>query len=161
MRTRRSSSDVTLALLTGLGIGSALMFFLDPRGGARRRALVRDRTARVVRAGRDELRQEVQDARNRISGAVAEARGRLRHEVVDDDQLVARVRADLGHRIDRAGVIEVAADRGTVTLRGEISREELDEVLGTVRRVSGVERVTNHLTVQETSADSFATPPQG
>ncbi|HEX3233964.1 MAG TPA: BON domain-containing protein [Gemmatimonadales bacterium] len=158
MTKRRSSSDVTLALLTGLGIGGALMFFLDPRGGARRRAVVRDRTARAMRAGRDELRQDVQDARNRISGMVAEARGRLRHETVDDEQLVARVRADLGHWTDRAGAIEVAADRGTVTLRGEVSREAVGDMLSAVRRVPGVERVVNHLTVRETSAGSFAGP---
>src|SRR4051794_20461001 len=111
MTKRRSSSDVTLALLTGLGLGGALMFFLDPRGGARRRALVRDRTARAMRAGREELRQDVEDARNRISGVVAEARSRRRHETVDDEQLVARVRADLGHWTDRASAIDVAADR--------------------------------------------------
>jgi osmotically-inducible protein OsmY len=158
MKAKQSTSDVTLALLAGVGIGGALMYFLEPRGGARRRALIRDRAAHALRAGKEEFRQEVQDARNRVSGAVAEARARLRHEAVDDDQLVARVRADLGHRVDRAGAIEVAADRGTVTLRGEVSREELDGVLGSVRRVPGVERVTNELNVRETPSGSFASP---
>jgi osmotically-inducible protein OsmY len=71
---------------------------------------------------------------------------------------VARVRADLGHWTDRAGAIEVAADRGTVTLRGEVSREAVGDMLSAVRRVPGVERVVNHLTVRETSAGSFAGP---
>jgi osmotically-inducible protein OsmY len=154
MKAKYSNSDLTFALLAGAGIGGALMFFLDPRGGARRRALVRERTGRAIRTGREELRQEVEDARNRISGAVAEARGRMRRQPVDDDQLVARVRAELGHHVDRTGAIEVAADRGTVTLRGEVPSDELDDVLETVREVPGVKRVENQLDVRGTPSGS-------
>jgi hypothetical protein len=149
MRSKYSYSDLTFAFVAGAGIGGALMYFLDPRGGARRRALVRDRTARAIRTGKEELHQEVEDARKRISGAVAEARGRMRREPVDDEQLVARVRAELGHHVDRTGAIEVAADRGTVSLRGEVSREELGDVLSAVRGVPGVKRVKNELDVRE------------
>jgi hypothetical protein len=154
MKAKYSYSHLTFALLAGAGIGGALMYFLDPRGGARRRALVRDRTARAIRTGKEELHQEVEDARNRISGAVAEARGRMRREPVDDDQLVARVRAELGHHVDRTGAIEVAADHGTVTLRGEVSRDDLDDVLGAVRGVPGVKRVENELDVREAPSGS-------
>ncbi len=154
MKAKYSNSDLIFTLLAGAGIGGALMFFLDPRGGARRRALVRDRTGRALRTGREELHQEVEDARNRISGAVAEARGRMRRKPVDDDQLVARVRAELGHYVDRTGAIEVAADRGTVTLRGEVSTEELDDVLDAVRGVPGVKRVENQLDVRGTPSGS-------
>ena len=156
MKAKQSHSDLTLALVAGVGLGGVLMYFLDPRGGARRRALVRDRAAHALRTGKEEIRQEVKETRNRVSGAVAEARGRLRHEPVDDEQLVARVRADLGHRVDRAGEVEITADRGTVRLRGEVSREELDGVIGSVRRVPGVGRVTDELTVRETPSGAFA-----
>jgi osmotically-inducible protein OsmY len=149
MKAKYSNSDLIFTLLAGAGIGGALMFFLDPHGGARRRALVRDRTARAIRTGKEELHQGVEDARNRISGAVAEARGRNRDAPVEDDQLVARVRAALGHHVDRTGAIEVTADGGTVTLRGEVSREELDDVLGTVGGIQGVRRVESHLDVRE------------
>ena len=149
MKAKYSNSELIFTLLAGAGIGGALMFFLDPRGGPRRRALVRDRTARAIRTGKEELQQEVEDARNRISGVVAEARVRMRREPVDDEQLVERVRAELGHHVDRTGGIEVTADRGTVTLRGEVSGEALDDVLGTVGGVRGVRRVENELEVRE------------
>ena len=35
-------------LLTGLGVGAGLMYFLDPRHGNRRRALVRDKVNSTV-----------------------------------------------------------------------------------------------------------------
>jgi len=149
MKAKYSRSDLIFSLLAGAGIGGALMFFLDPRGGARRRTLVRDRTARAIRTGKEELQREVEDARNRISGAVAEARGRMRREPVDDEDLVARVRAELGHHVDRAGAVEIASDHGVVTLRGEVPRDELDDLLDTVRGVQGVKRVEHQLDLPE------------
>jgi hypothetical protein len=154
MKTKHSKSDLTLALLAGAGIGGALMYFLDPRGGARRRALLRDRTARAVRTGSEGLHQEMEDVRNRISGALAEARGRMWRQPVDDEQLVARVRAQLGHHVDRTAAVEVTAERGRVTLRGEVSSEELDDVLDAVRSVPGVRRVENQLDVREAPSGS-------
>src|SRR5712691_403166 len=47
--------------------------------------------------------------------------------------------------VDRAGAIEVTGEGRMVTLRGQVSREELDDVLGTVRGVTGVERVESQL----------------
>jgi osmotically-inducible protein OsmY len=160
MKATYSNSDLIFTLLAGAGIGGALMFFLDPHGGTRRRALVRDRTARAIRTGKEELHQGVEDARNRISGALAEARGRRRRAPVDDEQLVARVRAALGHHVDRTGAIEVTADGGTVTLGGEVSREELDDVLGTVREVQGVRRVESRLDVREMPSGSAPGRPR-
>src|SRR5437762_2747075 len=71
MKAKYSNSDLIATLLAGAGIGGVLMFFLDPRAGARRRALARDRTGRAIRTGKEELQQGVEDARNRISGAGA------------------------------------------------------------------------------------------
>ena len=45
--------DDRKALLTGVGVGVALMYFLDPERGRRRRALVRDRLAHGARLTRD------------------------------------------------------------------------------------------------------------
>ena len=140
-----------LAALAGLGIGAAFMYFLDPQGGAKRRALVRDRAGRALRTGKREARDVAEDARNRAAGAAAELRGRMADERITDDQLVERVRAELGHHVERARAIEVVAENGAVTLRGEVPPEKLEEVLSTVRGVRGVESVDSQLRVPGTS----------
>jgi osmotically-inducible protein OsmY len=144
IKPRNRQSNRTTALLAGIGIGAALMYLLDPGGGARRRALVRDRTASALRSARRELRDRAVDARNRARGFVAERR-RGAGEPLDGDRLVARVRAELGHHSEHVRDIEVVADGGTVTLRGAIPAHERDEVLAAVRRVRGVERLNDEL----------------
>ena len=47
----------TSKLLAGMGLGVVLMYFLDPKRGARRRGLVRDKLARLLRVGDRELFQ--------------------------------------------------------------------------------------------------------
>ena len=148
MRPDSSSRDRSSTLLLGVGIGAALMYFLDPGRGARRRALVRDQATSALRSGRQRVQERAVDLRNRASGAVAEARGRMQDEAVSDEQLVARVRSQLGHHAEHARAVEVAAQGGTVTLRGQVPREEVDDVLAAVRKVRGVERVENELAVQ-------------
>jgi osmotically-inducible protein OsmY len=149
MNRDSSGGDRTSTLLLGVGIGAALMYFLDPGRGARRRALLRDQASSAVRSGRQRVQQRTEDLRNRASGAVAEARGRLQDEPVGDEQLVARVRSQLGHEVEHARTIDVAAQDGTVTLRGQVARSEVEEVLAAVRGVRGVERVENELAVRQ------------
>lgn len=145
------TSGTALTLLTGLGLGAALMYFLDPDRGARRRALVRDRTTSALRQGGREAQGIAEDARNRAVGKAAEIGGRLRDEQVTDDQLVARVRAQLGHHIERARAIDVVAEGGRVVLRGEVAADEVEDVLSTVRGIRGVDEVDNQLGIRGSS----------
>ena len=62
-----------LSMLAGLGVGATLMYLLDPRGGGRRRALMRDKSIKVSRRTMEALRGHAQDARNRMKGAAHEA----------------------------------------------------------------------------------------
>ncbi|HET6578785.1 MAG TPA: BON domain-containing protein [Gemmatimonadales bacterium] len=149
MNRDSSGGDRTSTLLLGVGIGAALMYFLDPGRGARRRALLRDQAGSAMRSGRQRMQERAEDLRNRASGAVAEARGRLQDETVSDEQLVARVRSQLGHEVEHARAIDVAARDGTVTLRGQVARTEVEGVLAAVRGIRGVERVENELAVRQ------------
>jgi uncharacterized protein (TIGR00106 family) len=142
------ASGKGLTLLIGLGLGAALMYFLDPDRGARRRALVRDQASSALRQGGRGAQGIAEDARNRAAGTAAEIGGRLRDEQVTDDQLVARVRAQLGHHVERARAIEVVADGGRVVLRGEVGADEVEDVLSTVRGVRGVDHVDNQLGIR-------------
>ncbi len=141
----RSRADRAGTLLAGVGIGAALMYFLDPDRGARRRHMLADQVASTLRSARRDARDALDDVRNRTRGLVAETRARLREKTVDDEQLVARVRAELGHRVEHARAIEVVADGGTVTLRGQVPAEERSDALAAVARVRGVGSVNDQL----------------
>jgi gas vesicle protein len=45
----QNNGKIGIGLLTGIGLGSGLMFFLDPNRGKQRRALVRDQAKRTSR----------------------------------------------------------------------------------------------------------------
>jgi hypothetical protein len=62
-----------LSMLAGLGVGATLMYFLDPRGGGRRRALVRDKSLKATRKTKRAMHGRAQDVRNRAKGAAHEA----------------------------------------------------------------------------------------
>jgi hypothetical protein len=133
------------ALLTGVGLGAALAFILDPDRGARRRALVRDKAVRGTHVTGEALNATARDLANRSRGIVAATRGRWFGEFVDDDRLVARVRAKLGRVCTHPRAIDVDARDGEVTLRGPILSNEVDNVLGMSASVRGVNSVVNGL----------------
>jgi hypothetical protein len=45
----QNNSKIGLGLITGIGLGTGLMFFLDPHRGKQRRAAVRDQAKRTSR----------------------------------------------------------------------------------------------------------------
>ncbi len=60
--------DRTLSLLAGLGLGAGLMYLLDPQMGRRRRALVRDKAARLAHEAQDAAQVVGKDFGNRARG---------------------------------------------------------------------------------------------
>lgn len=141
----RAGGSPVLTLLAGLGLGAALMYFLDPERGRGRRHRAAEQVASAARDAQKRLHDVAVHARNRGAGAVAEVRGRLTEEEVTDEQLVARVRAELGHHIENVRPIEVAAEGGNVTLRGDVPAQELPAVIAAVEKVRGVEWVDDRL----------------
>ena len=63
-----------IALLAGLGGGIALMYFLDPGEGRRRRALFRDQVTKWTGIGRRAVEGRAKDLSNRTAGLAHEAR---------------------------------------------------------------------------------------
>jgi hypothetical protein len=63
-----------LAIITGLGIGAALMYLFDPEGGNRRRALIRDKGISLKRKTREAVSGKVTDLTNRSKGMLHEAK---------------------------------------------------------------------------------------
>lgn len=148
-RAGAARSDRSVPFLAGIATGAALMYFFDADRGTRRRHMLAAQLGSSFRSVRRDARDAVVDVRNRAKGFVAETRGRLRDERVDGDQLVARVRAELGRHVEQARAIEVVADGGTVTLRGQVLAEEQPGLLAAVAKVRGVESVNDQLEVQQ------------
>lgn len=138
---------VSRDMLVGLGLGAMVAFMADPRGGGRRRALVRDQVIRAGRKTRDAVDATARDLKNRTSGTIAATRSRWSDEGTDDRRLIERVRAKLGRACSHPHAITVDAIDGRVILRGPILADEADDVLATVGSVRGVSSVTNELEV--------------
>lgn len=125
--------------------GAAAMYYLDPDGGRRRRAMVRDRG---VAMGHDAQRVAQTKARRvagHARGALARARAALADAPVGDDLLHDRIRARLGHMIDYPGQIHVDVDHGRVVLRGNASSEEIETLTERLSTMRGVAWIDNRL----------------
>jgi osmotically-inducible protein OsmY len=123
------------------------MYLLDPQWGRRRRALLRDQVVKLANRTEDAVEGASEAIKNRSRGMVLEAQKRVRQEMVDDATLVERVRAKMGRVVSHPGAIEVLANNGEVTLRGNVLADEVQTLIYTVRDVPGVTRVDNQLQV--------------
>lgn len=138
-----------LRVLTAAAAGAGLMYLLDPDGGRRRRALVRDRMVRAAHHTGDAVDTTSRDVTHRARGVVAELRGRLAGAPVSDEVLRERVRARLGAVVGDAGAIETLVADGVVTLRGPVLADDIDRLVRRVRSVRGVREVVDQLEVHD------------
>jgi hypothetical protein len=138
-------------------VGGLAGYFLDPGLGRRRRHLVRDRTAGLLRRGR---RHASRTLRTTAVRGVGRCRG-LVHTLLpakpgalDDVGLAHKVESILFRdETVPKGSLSINAERGTVFLRGEVETPELAAALeGRVRRIAGVEEVENLLHAPGTAA---------
>lgn len=131
--------------LSALGAGAALMYFLDPRTGRRRRALVRDRLVHVGRRLSQARRVAMRDLANRAAGTWAQATRPLRDGPASDEEVAERVRAKLGRYVSHPHAVAVTVQDGRVTLSGPILEREVRDLLQCVRHLPGVREVENRL----------------
>src|SRR5687768_2375997 len=129
----------------GLGLGTGLMFLIDPDRGKRRRALLRDKCVLAARKTGEGFEVTARDLRNRTQGLVTDIQSRFSSEPVDDAVLVDRVRSKLGRIVSHPSAVQVTAQNGNVTLSGPILTAEVPELLACVNRVGGVNEVINNL----------------
>lgn len=138
-----------LTLFAAASAGAALLYLLERRRGGELRGGLAGRAASVSNAAAERIGKRARDLRNRTRGAIAGTRNRFTSDDPDDQTLVARVRAQLGHHVANAASIETDANDGVVTLRGPVLASELGDVLSGVRAVRGVHDVRNELDVFE------------
>ena len=135
-----------ITLLSGIGAGAALMYMLDPDRGGRRRALVRDRVARLANKTPDAVGATARDLSNRARGIVSEVGAKFRGGEASDAVIVQRVRAAMGRVVSHPHAIRVESNWGRVTLSGNILESEVDDLLSCAASVRGVREVENRLT---------------
>jgi len=113
-----------LSLLLGAGLGAGLMFILDP---ARRKAPIRNKAVQAL--ARERLTEEPAEVMiEPLTGVIAEIMAR-KNPPPSDHQLEKRVRSELGHNIEHGWTIEVVAEDGFVTLRGNVLQDQLEDAV--------------------------------
>jgi hypothetical protein len=150
-----------LSPLLWMALGAGLMYLLDPRGGGRRRAFIRDKMIRATHQAGDTVRDAAAYTRDHVRGYAAEARARMTEGPVPDEILAERVRSQMGRPTTHPGAIQVNASQGIVTLRGPILAGEVDNLMRSVRGVRGVCHVENQLDVRESAENEPSLQGQG
>ncbi len=137
-------------------VGAGLMYLLDPQRGRQRRALLSDKATRFVNETGTAFRRSGRYLAGRAQGVLHQGAGMMRgSQPVSAEQLLQRVRSQLGHAVSRPGEIQVMTDAdGIVTLSGNVMASEMDVLLSTVNGVSGVNQVVNRCEVQSTPEPS-------
>jgi hypothetical protein len=133
----------------GVGIGTIVMYVLDPDRGKRRRALLRDKLASATKKTAEGVEITARDLRNRAQGIAANIKSRFTSVETDDAVLIDRVRSKLGRLVSHSGAIQVASENGNITLSGPILEAEVDDLLTCVKAIQGVNHIANNLEVHK------------
>jgi gas vesicle protein len=122
-----------------LALGAAAYWLFDARQGEARRHWLRDKTFSLLRDAGELARKTGRHVSNRAYGTYAETRTYVAGaEAVTDEQLVARVRSELGHVVSNMSNVSVTAHDGYVTLSGTIPQGEIRAAEASARAVRGV-----------------------
>lgn len=142
-----------LMLAGGLGLGAALMFFLDPRGGRGRRSGALRAVAHSVgvagKAARGSARV-VRHGGGRVAARIGSSRAGTQPS---DEAIAARVRAVLARSVSFPRSITVAVERGNVVLGGPVIAREVEGLLSRLRKVRGVRGVRSRMDAHDWAAD--------
>lgn len=151
---KRGSAGSSLTQSVGLALASAAIsaaatYFLDPRSGGRRRALVRDQFVHAGRLSREFAAKAGRDALHRGYGVYAGAATPFRHHDMDDAVVEQRARTELGRLTGHPGAIGLRCSDGVLTVSGHVLTAEVAGVLAGLARVLGVKTLVNNLNVHD------------
>ncbi|MFL5424420.1 MAG: BON domain-containing protein [Myxococcales bacterium] len=143
----------------GIGVGALAALLLDPRRGAGRRALVREKAFSGARRIATDIVRSARDLTQRGKGRIYE----ISHadETVPDSLLVERVRAQIGRAVSHSRPIHVDALDGCAILSGPILAAEVEPLIEIVSKVRGVRSIESRLDVHEDAGSLPALQPGG
>jgi osmotically-inducible protein OsmY len=126
-----------------IGLGTA--YFFDPSLGKSRRAVARDRGAKLSRRALRTAQKRARFAAGKAEGLYARGRNAVTQtEVATDDATVEqRIRSEAFRDIDVSGsAIEIQVEDGVVTLTGAVASEDLvADLVQSVSKIAGVKEV--------------------
>ena len=137
--------NALLKTLSLVAAGAAVMYYLDPAEGRRRRVLVRDKGAAAGRNLKESARSTSRYASDRMRGTVSELKAGMDDAPVSDDVLHEQIRSKLGRVVDSPGDVEVQVNDGHVVLSGSATPEEMDSLARVVAGMPGVSDVENRM----------------
>lgn len=135
--TKRSSGG-SLAFLSGVGLGTGLMYMFDPDAGARRRALLRDQLIHSEKLLENTFEKGSRDLLHRARGLWAVIARSFSSDQIGEHTIEERVRSALGRCVSHPRAIKVSATQGDVVLSGTILKSELEQMLLCIGGVRGV-----------------------
>jgi hypothetical protein len=151
MRSYKEKDGLMLA--AGLGLGAALIYFLNPREGRRRRTRTRRAVERTAGAAGRAARSGARELRDR-GGRVAAGVGLRSAEAQSSDEVIAeRVRSEIARSVSHPGSITTSVEQGNVVLAGPVIAREVERLLSRLRRVRGVRSVRSRLEAHDWAAD--------
>jgi hypothetical protein len=152
------SSIRAIAAIAGAFVaGAVVSYFLDPDSGGRRRARVRDGVVRARHTAVHGLIEREHGLLNRGRGLLARIEALAKPSIADDDIVVARIRAHLGHVCSHPHDVEVhARGEGRFELSGAVLDHEHEVVVRALARVPGVRRLEDRLVERGTDAEVLA-----
>jgi hypothetical protein len=137
--------------------GVTIAYLFDPAQGKRRRHVLRDRGAHVLRRAGRLLGKRARFALGHLHGLAARARrvGARSERATDDRTVEQRIRSDA---LRDAGVtvheVDVRVERGVAILRGSVAEPGLaHDLVERVRKVQGVVDVSDQLEIGRSGGD--------
>src|SRR5947209_6396476 len=106
----------SLPLMSGIGLGAGLMYYLDPQLRKRRRTQVREQVPHRLNKSDVAVGTVARDLRHRAEGAWARWGSLLSSRPASEPVVAERVRSPLGRFVSHPRALEVTARAGRVTL---------------------------------------------
>ena len=134
-----------ISLIEGLSIGALAMYFYDPQRGNSRRAMVKDKLDAVYNSKLEAKNIMVKDTVNRVKGLACKTKARLSFKSPDDEKLLERIRASIGHVVSHPGALSILVESGKVRVSGPILASESEMLVDAIWSVDGVAMIEHRL----------------
>lgn len=161
-------TSVWSSMVGGLILGASAAWLLTPNTGRRNRAMIRDKMAHLwhanARAVSTFSHRRAKYMRGSLTGLAHEGRQVIHHQEFEppdlDQYLKHRVETEIFRRPEvPKGDINIGAVNGIVTVRGTAASTALiEQIVGDIRRVEGVQEVINLLKTPEEAANLNYSP---